>query len=206
MDMTLNLLLSVLIIALIVLLAREYKKIEKLNHLIKKMEELVDHLRNLSITDELTDVFNRRGIINQVEQEMGRSKRYGRKFSLVLIDIDEFKKINDLHGHHIGDTVLIVLTTLIIEEIRQADKIGRLGGDEIVVLLPESDLSNSFEIAERIREKVEKDDNSAIKFTISVGVAEYDPAVDLNVDEFIKNADRAMYNAKKGGRNKVEKW
>ena len=145
--------------------------------------------------------------MEQAEHELKRAKRYGHALSLFMIDIDFFKKINDRYGHKIGDGVIMKLTTICQEALRSVDILGRLGGEEFAVLLPETARPEAVEIAERLRmsvetEKVSLDEGLPIRFTVSIGVASF-VSGDENIDELLSSADQALYEAKNSGRNKV---
>ena len=168
----------------------------------KKMEE---ELRRLATIDFLTSVNNRRYFLDLAQKEMNRSKRYGHHFSLVMLDIDHFKKVNDTFGHSVGDQVLIEFCNVCLKVLREHDIIGRLGGEEFAVVLVESDTETALAVAERIRKAVASHKvtigNQGIRFTVSLGVTSMWSDCDLN--SMLESADNAMYQAKENGRNQV---
>lgn len=159
-----------------------------------------------SRTDPLTGVFNRRAILSQMEIEISRAKREKTKISLLMIDIDHFKKINDTYGHLVGDEVIKECVRRISDSIRIYDSIGRFGGEEFLVIMPGAEKADAFTIAQRIRSVIGgKDviaDGSGIPVTISQGVVTY--TRDTTSNDLIAMADEALYRAKENGRNRVE--
>ena len=157
--------------------------------------------------DYLTGVSNRRYFMERAEQEVHRCVRYGGHLSLLMLDIDHFKQINDRYGHKIGDLVLKALTQVCATTLRDIDVVGRMGGEEFAVLLPETDSQVALNAAERLRlavdhVKVPLADGLPVKFSISIGVSSL-LSVDDNIDVLLNRADRALYAAKNGGRNTV---
>jgi diguanylate cyclase (GGDEF)-like protein len=185
-------------------------KLKELNqNLEKKVEEKTQSLLNanekltqLAIKDSLTNIYNRRMLNEYILQETLKSKRYNYDLSLIMIDIDHFKEVNDKYGHHVGDAVLLKIVKLISGNIRKVDIFGRWGGEEFLILLPNTNLEKASKVAENIREKIATYvfDKIGSK-TVSLGVV----AFDFDEDEtlFIKRADDALYEAKHTGRNKV---
>lgn len=167
--------------------------------LYKKVQELM-------ITDSLTNVYTRRYFLEKLDEEIARSKKFKLGFSFLMVDIDHFKSFNDNYGHLVGDAILKEVTKTIKESIRQIDFMGRYGGEELSVVLTETNKEESLLIAERIREAVETrliaayDEN--LKVTISIGVSLF-PAVATDRLTIIDKADQALYLAKQSGRNKV---
>ncbi len=163
----------------------------------------------LARVDELTTVFNRRQTMEQLALEMERSRRYKRPLSLAMCDIDHFKKVNDTYGHLAGDQVLQGVAKLIRGISRDVDIVGRYGGEEFMVLLPETDLDAAIVYAERVRKTVEKwgtgrkELNPGHSVSISIGVASYVAEMDTAGENFIDKADKALYAAKERGRNRV---
>jgi diguanylate cyclase (GGDEF)-like protein len=161
-------------------------------------------LRELTITDDLTKLYNMRHFYTQLQLEMDRALRYKSSLSLLLLDVDRFKQYNDTHGHLEGDKILIKLGEVIRECLRKSDTAYRYGGDEFMVLLPETKVHEASKVAERIRAlflaacSYQVPDDT-IETTLSVGVVEYHQDEDLS--EFVKRADQAMYKAKKQGGN-----
>ncbi|HAA85177.1 MAG TPA: hypothetical protein DCE14_02365 [Kosmotogaceae bacterium] len=170
---------------------------------------LHEQLRELSRRDYLTGVLNRRGLFEVAEREFERCKRYNCVFSLVMIDIDGFKKINDSFGHEAGDKVIKEVTQICRKITRSVDMIGRYGGDEFVVLLPETSLEGAKSLAERMRQKIEElevvFEKSSSHITSSFGIAQRE-ASDMDVEDTIRRADKALYVAKRRGGNRAELW
>ena len=165
----------------------------------KKMEE---ELRHLSVTDVLTNAYNRRYFIQKLEEEMERARRAGRKFSLIMLDIDCFKSINDRFGHNAGDLVLKSMAELIKNRICKIDTLARWGGEEFVLLLPDTPVENAARLAEELRESLSRMDIQGVgRVTASFGVAGYCPGD--SVDSLVNKADNMMYEAKAAGRNCV---
>lgn len=157
--------------------------------------------------DYLTSVSNRRHFMEQAELEFNRAIRYGNLLSILMMDIDFFKQINDAHGHKAGDTVLKKLAEVCRQTLREVDIIGRLGGEEFAVLLPETDPEKAAEVAERLRvslenAKVPLEEGPPLHFSVSIGVASL-TSNDLNFDVLLNLADNALYEAKESGRNRV---
>jgi diguanylate cyclase (GGDEF)-like protein len=162
----------------------------------------------LSITDELTQINNRRHFINELEKEIERSNRFSRNLSLIILDIDKFKYYNDTHGHIFGDKIIQSVARFLTETIRKTDFVARYGGDEFVIVMPETEKSMANVFAERLQKKFFQDffENHELpiktKFTISFGIASF-PKDAKSVDELIHNADIALYKAKEEGGNTV---
>lgn len=164
-----------------------------------------------NITDPLMDISNRRHLEQKLHQEFSKSVRYNLPFSILMLDIDHFKNVNDTYGHDVGDIVLRNLGALIKNFIRESDSVARYGGEEIVIILPLTDGQHAASMAERLRYEIEQyvmvpSDSekgiTEIRITASIGVAEYASGL-LNVDELVKRADKAMYRAKREGRNRI---
>ena len=168
--------------------------------------QLIKDLENLATTDGLTRLANRRHFMERAESEFQRSQRYKRELSVFLLDTDHFKIINDEHGHDAGDRALRLLAVACRESLRHLDVIGRYGGEEFVVLLPETSAALALETAERLRKQVESlrvpGPKGDIRVTVSIGVATAGPSTE-SVAALINQADRALYEAKRGGRNQV---
>jgi diguanylate cyclase (GGDEF)-like protein len=170
------------------------------------LNELNENLNRLARMDPLTDCANRRHFQVCLEAELARGGRYGREFSLLIIDIDHFKQINDRHGHAAGDEALRHFVQIIRQQLRNQDELGRLGGEEFGVLLPETGLASAAAVAERIRRAVETNparyENAQLPMTASFGVACWKPPGE-SADALLRRADTALYAAKSGGRNRV---
>jgi two-component system, cell cycle response regulator len=169
---------------------------------------LFEKTQNLAITDELTGLLNRRQVLKLAEVEYERVRRYRRPLSAVMIDIDHFKRINDTFGHPVGDQALIALANCCRANLRTVDILGRYGGEEFLILLPETQHNKALEAADRIRKQVEAmvlpASKGPLKLTISAGVATLDLEAPVPLDELVKNADDALYGAKAAGRNRVQ--
>ena len=168
---------------------------------------LMNKLVYLSRTDDLTGLLNRRALIERLEEEVHRSRRYIADLSLIISDIDYFKEINDTFGHDAGDKVLQIISSLMKDILRQTDIIGRYGGDEFLLILPETSLKGAKEIADRIHSAVQEYElhigsNIPAKTTVSLGVAQFNIEKE-DVTGLIKRADNALYIAKGKGRNRV---
>jgi diguanylate cyclase (GGDEF)-like protein len=161
----------------------------------------------LSIVDELTDSYNYRYFIQKFQEEKKRAVRYSLPLSIIMIDIDWFKKFNDGYGHEIGNVVLRELAGVIKECIRDVDIFSRYGGEEFVVILPQTPLSEAQVIGERIRSQVEAAvidtvTRGTVRITVSIGVSSY-PENGRSEEELITVADQALYRAKDSGKNLV---
>ena len=159
---------------------------------------------SLATTDFLTGIANRQQIINLLEQEFSRARRYDRPLSILVYDIDRFKEINDTYGHLAGDQMLIESSRIVKDHLRVEDHYGRLGGDEFLVICPETPAENALALGKRIQVVLSKTDflvkDKIVFFTISVGAATLSPKVS-SPDEFSLLADQALYRAKNAGRN-----
>ena len=178
-------------------------KIKSLQDRLKKSNEM---LLELSNTDPLTGLHNRRQMMEILEKEMARSNRTGDTLSLVLIDVDNFKKINDVYGHQKGDHVLKSLSEIFRKHLRQYDSVARFGGEEFTLILPSTDSPEAFSIADRVRQEVAQmvdADLEGLKVTISLGVASHSAEQAQSSDDLIRKADYALYQAKQEGRNRV---
>jgi diguanylate cyclase (GGDEF)-like protein len=164
-----------------------------------KRARLFEEMKLSSLHDPLTGLGNRRYMKRQIDHYINAAKRYGRRLSLVMLDIDHFKCYNDTYGHVKGDMVLSDLAVLLRGQMRDADQIFRYGGEEFLIMLPETDLHDACIAAERLRKAVEREG----LVTISLGVASYDDFVQTS-DVLITNTDTALYVAKQKGRNRVE--
>lgn len=174
---------------------------------ITERRALHQELENQAQTDYLTGLSNRRRFMELAEQELARTVRYDKQLSMFMIDIDHFKKVNDTYGHKTGDIVLQSLSAAMLKSLREIDVIGRLGGEEFAVLLPETGQAEAEEVAERLRariaaEEIVLENGLPLHFTVSIGVACLKQK-NLNIDILLNLADKAMYKAKGEGRNKV---
>ena len=179
---------------------------EELASINETLREKNVELHEISITDSLTGLYNRKHLMETLDKEVSRSQRHSHSFSLLVIDIDHFKKYNDTYGHLAGDEVLSRLASVFQKSIRSSDYAARYGGEEFIIMLPEIGPEQGVEAAERIRHKVAEEifsgEGESIKVTISVGVASY-PENGEDAESVIRNADAALYEAKELGRNRV---
>ena len=165
--------------------------------LIKQNKEL----EALAFKDGLTGLFNHRVIIEKLTSEINRGKRYGVEVSVAMIDIDDFKKVNDIYGHLKGDEVIRAVADTIRKNLRNIDMAGRYGGEEFLVIMPETDLKNAYSVLERIRKDIEAlTFEQDVRVTLSGGIADYQGQ---SVDELIHEADLKLLEAKKSGKNKI---
>ena len=172
--------------------------------LLQEIEEKNRELEEMVIKDSLTDLCNHNYIYERLDYETKKAKRYKSKLSVVMFDIDYFKHINDTYGHQVGDEVLIAVSSLMKSNFREVDIIGRYGGEEFVVIFPETALEDAYVAADKIRSLVEnlKFDQKDLQVKISGGVVEYNCDDPL---ELINKVDSLLYNAKNSGRNKIVK-
>ena len=165
-----------------------------------------EEIYRMTIVDALTGTHNKRYFIEFLDREMARCARYGRPLSLVMFDIDHFKKINDQHGHLTGDHVLKEIAKRLHARIRREELLARYGGEEFAAVLPETGKDGAMEFGEQIRQLVDREpfefEGDSLPVTISVGVATLD-GEPLDAPAFIRVADENLYKAKRGGRNKV---
>ena len=168
---------------------------------------LQSRLEILAHTDSLTGLPNRQAIMNRAETEFTAARRYNRALSIVMVDVDHFKSINDQHGHATGDQVLRDVATICQDVLRGSDVIGRIGGEEFVLLLPEAEQKSAEHIAERMRARLASTkillNDLELQVTASFGVATIS-SKDMTMQDMLDRADEAMYNAKHGGRNQVQ--
>jgi diguanylate cyclase (GGDEF)-like protein len=171
-----------------------------------QMQKAYAELEKLVNTDPLTEVANRRALLIFGEREFERARRYGQPFSVLTIDIDRFKQINDTYGHDIGDRVLVYITKIVTKSLRKADCFGRFGGEEFLAFLPQTLEDRAFYVAERIRNRIAKASlevgEKIVTITVSIGIASYYPE-DGSLDTILKRADLALYQAKARGRNQT---
>ncbi len=164
-----------------------------------------DVLRRLATTDPLTGTFNRRHFMDLMAREQRRADRYGAIYSLLMVDIDHFKKVNDTYGHQVGDQAIQAMADACKKLMRPTDIVARYGGEEFIITLTHTDLTGALKVAERLRQAVADivlpAEQGAFGFTISVGVSTYAKASRL--EQIIAAADHALYAAKAGGRNRV---
>ncbi len=181
---------------------RDLRELNQTIAMLKNMEEL-------AFTDELTGIFNRRHFMKLAQELLIETKKSKNKFFIVMFDGDHFKNINDTYGHQAGDYVLKELAALLRHAMRAHDVVGRYGGEEFIIAMNCAETDNAVFVAERVRRMVEEHrfvfEGQTIPVTISLGMAEAHP-YDLQLDKIIANADKALYTAKKNGRNRVERF
>lgn len=174
---------------------------------ISEHKRLETELRTLATTDYLTGIYNRRTVMELGRQEYERARRYHESLSLLMLDIDHFKLVNDNHGHAAGDEALCLLVTSCVECLRGPDIMGRMGGEEFLFILPHTNQGEALQVAERLRKRVTEyriiHENTSFNITVSIGVAQLEPN-DTSIDSIIRRADAALYRAKQKGRNLVE--
>jgi diguanylate cyclase (GGDEF)-like protein len=173
----------------------------------ERLSVLNRELEEISITDGLTKIYNRRYFNERLRQELKRVSRYGPPLSILMIDIDHFKKVNDTWGHQAGDTVLSGVAGLIKDRLRETDLIARYGGEEFCLLATGTDQAGVQVLAERVRKLVQstvfEHGGKAIAVTVSIGVCTWEPSLRDDQEELIRRADSALYRAKEQGRNRV---
>nr|WP_320190141.1 diguanylate cyclase [uncultured Desulfobacter sp.] len=174
----------------------------------KKREE---QLRQLATTDGLTGLYNRRRFMELIQKEFKKSIRHAVSLSIIMFDADKFKMVNDTYGHEAGDCVLVDISRITRQVVRETDFPGRIGGEEFVVGLPHTDAEGAVQLAERLRSsfeasKVETADGRIIRYTVSFGVTSLDPQSPVDVETLMKHVDKALYQAKEKGRNRVEQY
>jgi len=179
---------------------------QKLVDEISERKQVEERLARIATSDLLTGVMNRRAMFEQLRYQLVRHQRNKTPFVILVADIDHFKNINDTYGHDVGDQALIAVADILLNSTRSQDLISRWGGEEFLILLPDTDLKGGAVAAEKIRSRLSKEvikaDEHSLKLTLSVGVAEYKYGQTL--EKCIKDADSALYQAKNQGRNRVE--
>ena len=170
------------------------------------LQRVTEHLASISDTDELTGLKNRRAFNMALDTEIRKASRYGRSFAILMIDADNLKPVNDSFGHVVGDRLIVLIATIIRESLREVDLVARYGGDEFVVLLPESNSQAAAEVAERIRQAVENssfsENGERVSSTVSIGIASF-PADTRHSDELLAIADQQLYSSKNLGKNAI---
>jgi len=175
---------------------------------ITEHKRMAERLRKMANTDVLTELYNRRYFTLLLEREIKRCQRGGHSLSVLLMDLDHFKDVNDSHGHNIGDQTLKKFAKTCKNILRNIDVMGRLGGEEFCIFLPETDREGAFTLGERLRAAVadmpiENEEGETFFITVSIGIAIYDSMSDNRMEDIMKRADKALYRAKSMGRNKV---
>ncbi len=187
-----------------------FRRIEKFCPLYRELIFLRSEnrrLRSIVSVDPMTGLYNYRFFVSALQQEMEKTRRTGNPTSLIMIDVDFFKNINDTYGHIVGDSVLRFVANNIRKSVRTTDIVCRYGGEEFAVILPGTYLDSAVSVAERIRKTVEEASISVgrtqVRVTISLGVASFEATSSESLDEFINRADRCLLEAKRNGRNAV---
>jgi two-component system cell cycle response regulator len=168
------------------------------------------NLEHQTQIDPLTALFNRRGFEKKIAEEFERSKRYSHPLSVLLLDIDNFKSINDTYGHHGGDTALVKISEILREKTRRSDFPARYGGEEFVLILPETDQDSAVQVASKIHEEIRSQpfgtSSSAFALTVSIGLTSTSTKPYDDWRQMLDDADQAMYTAKNSGKDRVEVW
>lgn len=198
---------------------REHSLTERLNKQLRQLEkvarisdryqimmrDLNEALREASTHDALTGLGNRRLLVERLKKEAERFIRYQRPFSIAMLDVDHFKSINDRYGHEIGDGALVELARVLDAEIRDSDLCGRWGGEEFLILLPETGATEATMVMERVRAAIERltirVQDESVGMTVSIGIAQHSPS--NSYSDTISRADHALLEAKRGGRNRL---
>lgn len=168
-----------------------------------ELQQAMEELANLAITDRLTGIYNRLKFDQELQDILEYIQRYKITASIALIDVDYFKNVNDEHGHLVGDNVLRILAKVLQDQVRNVDVLARWGGEEFIILMPETDQLHAVYAAERVRERVAGVDFHIDRpLTLSIGVAEYTGSE--SADNWLRRVDDALYRAKMNGRNRVE--
>ena len=180
---------------------------DELRNMQRELAQKNADLERLAYFDTLTGLFNRRSIMEKVDEWLRHMERYDGRLCVIMLDVDHFKAVNDLYGHRIGDRVLTDVAHLMRESVRQTDFVGRYGGDEFLIILPQTDAGGAAVMAERTRAAIQGSpmhdaDGNTFSVTASLGVAEW--CKGDHEDLIITRADTALYHAKDEGRNKVE--
>lgn len=191
--------------------AEEQPLIEYLaNQIAITLDNALTHekVERLSVADGLTGLYNRRFLSVRLEDEYSKAVRYATPFSVLIMDVDFFKRVNDTFGHQVGDNALIAVARVLQQSVRESDLVGRYGGEEFVILLPHTELDKALTVAEKIRLAVSETPVEGMgerRLTISIGAAGFPDIKVANMEELVRKADEALYRAKEGGRNQVVK-
>ena len=174
-----------------------------------RIQSLIEKLEELASTDTLTKLYNRRFFYESAIKTIEYAKRNKHLLSLIMLDIDHFKRVNDTYGHSAGDEVLKELAQIMKNIQRKSDTIVRLGGEEFAILLPDTSKEQAFEVAQKLRQTIEKNqvllsDGNIVHFTVSLGVSSVQIEKEINIEAALSRADKALYRVKEGGRNNVQ--
>ena len=174
---------------------------------IKYRKSQQDYFQQLALTDALTGAVNRHHFNEVLDQEIANVNNHGRPLSIMLLDIDHFKMVNDSYGHGAGDEVLVLFYQTCFEAVRSSDVVARIGGEEFVIIMPNTELANAQKFAERLRKKISQLEiniaGKQISVTVSIGVSQWQNDYFINAESFVAHADKSLYQAKNSGRNKV---
>jgi len=190
---------------------------KELRHSLEESEKLRVRYEEMSVIDHLTKIYNRRYLFTEVASSLARAKRYTQPFSLLLMDLDHFKQVNDIFGHECGDKVLIKVSKILSKFTREGDTLARIGGEEFVLALPETNSEGAIKLAERIRKTIEdyawECDEEPMDIKISIGLATLEDCNDdeiheenIQVSDILRKADLALYYVKRHGRNNVKSF
>lgn len=167
----------------------------------QRVKQYAQNMEEIAITDGLTGLYNHRFVRQRLEEEISKARRYKRKLSVIMLDIDHFKKLNDTQGHQFGDYVLKRIAEILQQSVRNTDTIGRYGGEEFIIVCSETGLAESYMLANRLRAEIERSQfKRQVQVTISGGVAELH---EENIQQLVEKADRCLYSAKRLGRNRI---
>lgn len=167
----------------------------------QRAKKYAQNMEEIAITDGLTGLYNHRFVRQRLEEEISKARRYKRKLSVIMLDIDHFKKLNDTQGHQYGDYVLKKIAEILQQSVRNTDTIGRYGGEEFIIVCSETGLAESYMLANRLRAEIERSQfKRQVQVTISGGVAELH---EENIQQLVEKADRCLYSAKRLGRNRI---
>ncbi|WP_421834955.1 GGDEF domain-containing protein [Neptunomonas phycophila] len=170
---------------------------------IKHLKRLLKQTEQLSLTDELTQLHNRRSIVSRAREEIANARRFDRPFTIAICDIDRFKRVNDTFGHDVGDEVLVSVANVLRESVRETDFVGRMGGEEFAILLPNTECSEATVLLDRIATKLRTTDvRSDLFVTMSIGTTCLNED-DTDFVSLMKRADNALYTAKLNGRDRL---
>jgi len=197
-------------------LEKSYRELKELNESLEEkirvrtqdLEIGKEELKRLAFIDSMTKLYNRRYFSEVSEEMFNINKKEHKSVSLIMLDIDNFKNINDTYGHHNGDKVIISIADILVHHTRKDDIVCRYGGEEYMILLPETNMKRCMEISEKIRKEIENrviqiDEDKELQVSISIGISMADMLVDNNIEIAINKADNALYEAKRSGKNKV---
>jgi len=176
---------------------------EELEEKNQQLRELNKILQVQAITDSLTGLYNHRQVLEKLQLEIARANRYQQDLTIMMLDIDHFKSINDEFGHQVGDVVLVEVAQIIKRNLRNTDIAGRYGGEEFLIILPQTNLNNGLQVAERIRRQVEVEGFEDRKegITVSIGISQHQGE---EMVDYIERSDQLLYRAKREGRNRIE--